>query len=493
MDKKGVFSVTPQNIFLWYIVIVMNKKTKYTKIVATLGPASTDRTVLKEMFLSGVNIIRMNFSHGTHQEHQERLNLVRSVAKQVGVRIAILQDLSGPKIRIGDFEEGKTVLKKGQTFTLTTRPIVGDNSIVHVNYPKLPKELQIGGPVMIFDGKIELSVKKIEGTDIHCTVVAGGEISNKKGVNVPGANLSIKSLTEKDKKDLVFGITNKVDFVAFSFVRTASDVLELRDLLNKAKSQAHIVSKIETIEAVHNFNEILEVTDAVMVARGDLAVEIGNENVPVWQKQIISLCNQKGKPVITATQMLDSMEHAPVPTRAEVSDVANAIFDGTDALMLSGETAVGMYPVETIKVMTSVALVSENSLPPRKFIDLENTGDTINAVTLSVVRVAEDVGAKAIIALTESGLTARMVNRFRTPFPIYAVSPHETVLNQMMLSYGVIPVNLTCSNTVDAFTKEVVQFVLKNKIAKKGERVILSAGMKFGKVGSTNSLFVVEV
>lgn len=472
---------------------VMNKKTKYTKIVATLGPASTDRAVLKEMFLAGVNVIRMNFSHGSHLEHQERLNLVRSVAKQAGVRIAILQDLSGPKIRIGDFEEGKTILKKGQAFTLTTRPVVGDNSIVHINYPKLPGELRVGGTVMIFDGKIELSVKKIEGADIHCTVVAGGEISNKKGVNVPGANLSIKSLTEKDKKDLMFGITNHVDFVAFSFVRAASDVLELRALLNKAKSKAQIVSKIETVEAVQNFNEIVEVTDAIMVARGDLAVEIGTENVPVWQKQIISLCNQKGKPVITATQMLDSMEHAPVPTRAEVSDVANAIFDGTDALMLSGETAVGMYPVETIKVMTSIALVTESSLPGRKFIDLDNTGDTINAVTLSVVRVAEDVGAKAIIALTESGLTARMVNRFRTPFPVYAVSPHETVLNQMMLSYGVTPVDLTCSHTVDAFTKEVTQFVLKNKIAGKGEKVILSAGMKFGKVGSTNSLFVVEV
>jgi pyruvate kinase len=471
----------------------MNTENKYTKIVATLGPASSNQAVLEEMFKAGVTVVRMNFSHGTHTEHQSRLNLVRSVAKKLGIRIAILQDLAGPKIRIGDFKEGKVVLKKGQAFALTTESILGDTSIVHINYPKLPYEIIPGASIMIFDGKISLLVKKIVGNTIHCVVVAGGEISNKKGVNIPGAHLSIKSLTEKDKKDLQFGIKNKVDFVAFSFVRTASDVLELRALLNKSKSKAMIVSKIETTEAIENFEEILEVTDAVMIARGDLAVEVGTEHVPVYQKQIISLCNEKGKPVITATQMLDSMEHTPVPTRAEVSDIANAIFDGTDAVMLSGETAAGMYPVESVQVMNRIALVSEKSLPPRKFIDLGEKGNMVNAVTLSVVRVAEDVGAKAIIALTESGLTARMINRFRTPFPVYAVSPHESVLNQMMLSFGVIPVHLTCSNKVDTFTKEITQFVLKNKIAKKGEKVVLSAGMKFGKIGSTNSLFVVEI
>jgi pyruvate kinase len=471
----------------------MNKEAKYTKIVATLGPSSSERGILREMLVAGVNVVRMNFSHGTHADHQARLDLIKRVADELGVRIAILQDLSGPKIRIGDFKEGKVVLKKGQTFTLTTEPILGDVSIVHINYPHLPAEIRPGATIMIFDGKISLLVTKIAGSEIHCTVTTGGEISNKKGVNIPGANLSIKSLTEKDKKDLTFGIKNNVDFVAFSFVRTASDVLELRALLKKAKSPAKIVAKIETTEAIENLNEILDATDVVMIARGDLAVEVGTENVPVYQKRITSLCNEKGKPVITATQMLDSMEQAPVPTRAEVSDVANAIFDGTDALMLSGETASGLFPVEAVRVMTKVALVSERSLPSRKFIDLGAKGDVVNAVTLSVVRMAEDVGAKAIIALTESGLTARMINRFRTPFPIYAVSPHETVLNQMMLSWGVTPVHLTCSNTVDAFTKEIVRFVLKNKIAQKGEKIVLSAGMNFGDVGSTNSLFVVEV
>lgn len=471
----------------------MKKITKYTKIVATIGPASSNKAVLRQMFLAGVNVVRMNFSHGTHAEHQARLDSVRTIAKELGIRVSILQDLSGPKIRIGDFKEGKVMLKKGQSFSLTTDPIVGDSSIVHINYPKLPTEIRPGNTIMIFDGKISLSAKKIVGNTIHCTVITGGEISNKKGVNIPGANLSIKSLTEKDKKDLVFGIKNKVDFVAFSFVRSANDVHELRALLHAKKSKAQIVSKIETVEAIQNFNEILHATDVVMVARGDLAVEIGAENVPVYQKQIILLCNENGKPVITATQMLDSMEQTSVPTRAEVSDVANAIFDGTDALMLSGETAAGMYPVESVKVMSRIAQVIEKSLPSRKFIDLGDKGDIVNAVTLSAIRVAEDVQAKAIIVLTESGLTARMINRFRTPFPIYAISPHEAILNQMMISYAVTPVNMTCSKHLDILTKEIIQFVVKNKIANKGEKIVLSAGTKFGKVGSTNSLFVVEV
>lgn len=323
---------------------VMDKGAKYTKIVATLGPSSSERGILRDMLMAGVNVVRMNFSHGTHAEHQARLDLVKHVADELGVRVAILQDLSGPKIRIGDLKDGKAILKKGQQFTLTTEPIVGDVSIAHINYPNLPTEIRPGAVIMIFDGKISLLVTKIAGSEIHCTVTTGGEISNKKGVNIPGANLSIKSLTEKDKKDLAFGIKNKVDFVAFSFVRSASDVLELRALLKKAKSPAKIVAKIETTEAIENLDEILDATDVVMIARGDLAVEIGTENVPVYQKHITSLCNEKGKPVITATQMLDSMEHAPVPTRAEVSDVANAIFDGTDALMLSGETASGSIP-----------------------------------------------------------------------------------------------------------------------------------------------------
>ncbi len=471
----------------------MNTRTKYTKIIATLGPASAKEDVLKNMFLSGLNVIRMNFSHGDHETHQKNLNLVKKVAKRVGVRIAILQDLSGPKIRIGDFKDGRIILKNGQDFTLTTKKMLGDESIVYINYEKLPQEVKVGSSIMIFDGKIQLKVKKISGEDIKCVVVEGGEISNRKGVNVPGANLSIKSLTEKDKKDIEFGVKNKVEFIAFSFVRNEKDVLELRSILEKAKSKSLIISKIETTEAILNFDAILETTDGVMVARGDLAVEIGAENVPVLQKEIISKCNKAGKPVITATQMLDSMEHSPVPTRAEVSDVANAIFDGTDAIMLSGETATGKYPLEAIEVMSRVSLATEHVLPKRKFIDIEGSNDVINAVTLSVVRVAEDVNAKAIIALTESGLTARMLNRFRAPFPIFSISPNELACSQLMLSYGVFPVKMICSKNVDTFTKQINKFVLENNIAKKGDKIVLSAGMPFGKVGSTNTLFVLKI
>jgi pyruvate kinase len=346
---------------------------------------------------------------------------------------------------------------------------------------------------MIFDGKILLRVKKVDGENIDCVVERGGEISNKKGLNIPEASLSIKSLTEKDKKDVLFGIKNKVEFVAFSFVRNKDDVADLRKILNKNKSEAMLVSKIETLEAVSNIDEIIEASDAVMVARGDLAVEIGAENVPMVQKSIIKKANRLGKPVITATQMLDSMEHSQVPTRAEVSDVANAILDGTDAIMLSGETATGNYPEEAVSAMTRIAIATEKSRSKRQYVDLDKSEEVIDAVTLSVVRMAETVKAKAIIALTESGLTARMINRFHAPFPIFAVSPREIACNQLLLSYGVTPVKKTMSGYVDTFVKEITDFVLKEKIAKKKDKIVLSAGMPFGKVGSTNTLFVLSV
>lgn len=471
----------------------MNIDAKNTKIVATIGPASANEKSLREMFSAGLNVIRMNFSHGDHKSHQANLNMVRKVAKSMNARVAILQDLSGPKIRIGDFAEGKIVLKKGQEFTLTTKKVLGDETRVYINYEKLPVEVKVGNSIMIFDGKIHLKVVKILKHEIKCKVIEGGEIGNRKGVNVPGANLSIKSLTEKDKKDLAFGVKNKVDFVAFSFVRSASDVRDLRNILAKAGSKAMIVSKIETSEAVENFDDILRETDAVMVARGDLAVEIGAENVPMVQKHLIRESNRAGKPVITATQMLDSMEHSPVPTRAEVSDVANAIFDGTDAVMLSGETATGAHPVESIQTMARIALATEHSRNKRQFVNLYESSDVIDAVTLSVVRVSETINAKAVIALTVSGLTARMISRFRAPYPIVAISPSEISCNQLILSYGVIPVKMSLSKNVDVFTREINKFILDKKIAKKGDKIVLSAGMPFGKVGSTNTLFVLTV
>jgi pyruvate kinase len=470
-----------------------NKDSKYTKIVATLGPASNNKETLIGIINAGVDVVRMNFSHGDHSTHQANLNLVRKTAKILKKTVAVLQDLGGPKIRIGEFLDGKVVLEKGQTFTLTTNKIIGDVKQVYINYELLPAEVKKGDSIMIFDGKIHLSVQKTTTSDIVCKVVVGGEISNKKGVNVPGANLSISSLTLKDKEDVTFGIKNKVEFIALSFVRKASDVVELKQILNKAGSRAMVVAKIETVEAVQNIDEILSVSDAVMVARGDLAVEIGPENVPMIQKNIIKKANSLGKPVITATQMLDSMENSATPTRAEVSDVANAIFDGTDAIMLSGETAAGKYPVESVAVMTRIALATEHSRNKRQFVNLYDSSDVIDAVTLSVVRVSESINAKAIIALTESGLTARMISRFHAPYPIIAVSPVESSCNQLVLSYGVFPVKITLSKNIDVFTKQIKDFVLKEKIAKKGEKIVLSAGMPFGRVGSTNTLFVLSI
>lgn len=445
------------------------------------------------MMEAGIDVVRMNFSHGDHSTHQSNLNLVRRTAKSLKKNVALLQDLGGPKIRIGDFKDGKVLLEKGKKFTLTTNKISGDEKRAYINYELLPGEVKKGDSIMIFDGKIHLSVEKTTATDIICKILVGGEISNRKGVNVPGANLSISSLTKKDKEDVVFGIKNKVEFVALSFVRKASDVLELKEILSKAGSKALVVAKIETQEAVANIDSIIEASDAVMVARGDLAVEIGPENVPMVQKNIIKRANSVGKPVITATQMLDSMEHSAVPTRAEVSDVANAIFDGTDAVMLSGETAAGQYPVEAVSVMTRIAIATEQSRNKRQFVNLYESSDVIDAVTLSVVRVSETIKAKAIIALTESGLTARMISRFHAPYPIIAISPVELSCNQLVLSYGVFPVKMSLSKHIDMFTKQIKDFVLKEKIAKKGEKIVLSAGMPFGKVGSTNTLFVLSI
>ncbi len=466
---------------------------KSAKIVATIGPASAKLEILEKMFKAGLNVIRMNFSHGDHASHLSNLLLAKKAAKKAGVRMAILQDLSGPKIRIGDFTEGKAVLRAGATFTLTTKKVPGDSSIAYINYATLPKEVERGSTIMIYDGKLRLTVLKTTATDVICRVIVGGEIGGRKGVNIPGANLSIRSLTEKDRADVVFGIEQKVEFVALSFVRRASDILELREILRKGKSKAMIVAKIETVEAVENIDEILAVTDAVMVARGDLAVEVGPENVPMIQKSVIQKANKLGKPVITATQMLDSMEHSPVPTRAEVSDVANAIFDGTDAIMLSGETATGEYPLETIETMARIAVAAEHSRQKRQFVDITSSDDVIDAVTLSVVRVLEDIKGKAVIALTESGLTARMISRFRAPFPVIAISPSEISCNQLLLSYGVFPIKMTLSKNIDAFTGQVAKFVREQKIAKKGDKIVLSAGMPFGKVGSTNTLFVLNI
>lgn len=470
----------------------MIKKTK-TKVVATLGPASNSATVIKKLIRAGVNVARLNFSHGDHEIHKDSLDHFREAAKSLKTHAGILQDLSGPKIRVGEFENGKEILKKGQIFTLTNKKFLGTKEKAFVNYKRLPKEVKKGSPIMIFDGKIHLEVVNVTENDIVCKVLVGGEISNRKGVNVPGANLSLSSLTAKDKKDVLFGIKHKVEFVALSFVRRAKDVRDLRKILVAGKSKAMIVSKIETQEAVENIDEIIKESDGVMVARGDLAVEIGPEFVPTVQKSIIEKCNTLGKPVITATQMLDSMENAPVPTRAEVSDVANAILDGTDAIMLSGETATGDYPVEAVEVMSRIAETTEEKY---KNTNLEYLGDskhTTDAVTSAVVRIANNVRARTIVALTASGFTPRLVSRYKPHHAIVAISSNDFVCNQLSISYGVESLCVEISDDHCGRVEDISKIVRSKRLASKGEKVVISAGIKPGKAKGTNMLFVIKV
>jgi len=464
---------------------------KKTKIVATMGPASRDKKILTKMVQAGMNVARMNFSHGTHEDHLETFNLVRAVEKSTKKPIAILQDLSGPKIRVGEVTQN-TALKAHDSIILTTIKCMGTAQRVFVNYKKLPKEVTTGATIKIDDGKLELSVTKIVGNDIHCDIIIGGKLSSRKGVNLPDTLLSISSLTAKDKKDVLFGIKQDVDYIALSFVQTVNDIKDLKKILNKHNNKAKIIAKIETTPAVANIDEILALADAVMVARGDMAVEVGVERVPLIQKMIIQKCNELGKPVITATQMLDSMEQSPVPTRAEVSDIANAILDGTDAIMLSGESAVGKYPIESIMTMSAIARRTE---PASKNIDLDYFGESKelnNSISASAVRIANNVRARLIITLTESGSTARSVARFRPHHGVIAITPRQRTFNQLQLLYGCRPVLSKMSGSIDQVSKEIQKLVKKNNWADVGEKIVVTAGTPFGEVGSTNTIFVIE-
>ncbi|MEK7134454.1 MAG: pyruvate kinase [Patescibacteria group bacterium] len=466
---------------------------KRTKIVATIGPATEDEKTMTALARAGMDVIRLNFSHGDFEEHGKRIVNARKVSKKIGRPIAILQDLAGPKIRIGEFYKERVMLKKGSTFTLTTKKIVGDETKAFVNYARLPREVKKGGTILLDDGKKKLEVLRTTKTDIICKVIVGGETKGKRGVNVPGAHLNISSITEKDKKDLAFGMSHKVDFVALSFVRSPKDVKDLRALLLKHKSQAGIISKIETQEAIENIDEIITLSDGIMVARGDLAIEVPAQDVPIHQKMIIEKCNAAGKPVITATQMLESMIKSPVPTRAEVSDVANSILDGTDAVMLSEETTLGDYPVEAVMVMAKVAETAEARWGDFHFRSKwrkEYTHTVVDSVSRAVVRTAEETEAKAIVALTESGGTARMIARFHPRQIVFVMTSREHVARKMALSFGCIPMPTKDFAHIDHATEVIDAFMKKNGIAKQGERVVVAAGLPFGKTGGTNMVLV---
>lgn len=465
---------------------------KKTKIVATIGPASRDTEVLTNMIHAGLNVIRMNFSHGTHEDHLDTINQIKKAQKKAKMPVAILQDLSGPKIRIGKVEDG-VVLTKGQSYILTVKKCVGDDKKSFVNFKPIITSVSKGSIIKINDGKLSLKVTKVSGDDIHTEVLVGGPLTSNKGVNLPDVQLPISSLTAKDKKDVQFGIQHNVDFIALSFVQTAKDIHDLRKILVKGNCNAKIIAKIETTAAVKNLDEILEAADGAMVARGDMAVEVGVERVPLIQKNIIKKCNHLGKPVITATQMLDSMEKSPTPTRAEVSDVANAIIDGTDAIMLSSESAVGQYPVESIETMTAIAVRTEIYAKNAHLDYIDESLDIVDTMTVSAVRIANNVRARLIVSLTESGFTAQMIARFKPHHKIIAITPRQTTFNQLQLVYGCNPILSDIKGGVKELSAGIKKIVTKRNLAKPGERIVVTMGSAFGTPGSTNTIFVITV
>lgn len=468
---------------------------KRTKIVATIGPSSCDPKVLAKLIRAGMNVARLNFSHGSHEDHARAIETIRAVSKKLNEPIAIIQDLSGPKVRIGDFADGSITLVPGARFTLSSVPCVGSTERVFISYPHLPQEVKKGDTIMLDDGRRKLEVVSVHGNDVVTTVIVGGHIKGRRGVNIPGAFRKVSPLTKKDRADLVFGLAQGVDFVALSFVRSSGDVKKLRALIMKQglKHAPRIIAKIETPEAVEDIDAIIAASDSVMVARGDLAVEVSPENVPFIQKQIIRKCISAGKPVITATQMLESMIHSPVPTRAEVGDVANAILDGTDAVMLSQETAMGEYPVEAVAMMAQVAEKTENHSTYRDLFRGTRASDeseTVDAVGRAVVDATHATNAKAIVALSESGFTARMISRCRPTRPIIVLTPREETARQLTLSFACHSFVATSFEDLLDVVAESRHVILKQKLAAKGDHIIIAAGIPFGKVGGSNLMLV---
>lgn len=470
-----------------------------TKIVSTLGPASEAEGQIKSLIEAGVNVFRLNFSHGDHQNKLELIERIRLIAAEMNSDVAIMGDLQGPKIRTGLMKNGSMELVSGSEVTVTTSTVEGEGSTIPTSYENLPNDVKPGDRILLDDGLMDLAVIGIAGLNVRCRVLTGGTLKNRKGINLPGAKVSAPALTEKDLEDLRFCIQQKVDFIALSFVRAASDVQHLKDILQGQSFAPMIVSKIEKPEAVEAFDAILEVTDAVMVARGDLGVEISPEKVPLIQKMIIRKCNVAGKPVITATQMLESMINNPRPTRAETSDVANAILDGTDAIMLSGETAAGKYPVGSVRVMDEIARDVENSVPYLHLRDRQSSVDSddrqcrTESIGHGACQIAENVSAKAILAFTQTGSTAALVSKFRPTLPIYAMTPNDWVKRRMALYAGVKAVSVSNQETTERQIEAIEAAALDNGILNPGDRVVLTMGSPILKAGSTNLLKVHEV
>ena len=467
-----------------------------TKIICTMGPACENEEVLKQLILNGMNVARFNFSHGTHEEQKARFDRLVKVRTELGLPIAALMDTKGPEIRLGLFENGKVILEEGAKFTLTTEELLGTAEKATITYKELKDDVKPGSTILINDGLIELVVDEITNADIICTVVHGGAVTNKKGINVPGVELSMPYLSETDTADILFALETGFDFIAASFVRNAEDVKAIRSLLDSKGSHAKIIAKIENRQGVENLDEILEVANGIMVARGDMGVEIPFEEVPHIQKNMIKKANKAKKHVITATQMLESMITNPRPTRAEVSDVANAVYEGTTAIMLSGETAAGKYPIEAVAAMSRIALEAEKNMDYASFLasrELDPTDDLSSAIAYAACTTAIEINAAAIISVTISGSTCKKVAGLKPPVPILGGSMHDDVCRKMSLMWGVQSMHVDTKETEEELFEEAIRVSKQAGYIKTGDRVVIVAGVPLGKVGSTNMIRVVDV
>ncbi len=467
-----------------------------TKIVCTLGPATEDYAVLKNMIRAGMNVARLNFSHSTYDEHKRRIDMVKRARKELGVPVAILLDTKGPEIRVKTFKDGKVFLKKGGTFTLTTRDIDGDENGVTITYGELPRYVKKGARILVNDGLIELEVQSVNSTDIVTKVKNDGELSNRKSINMPDTFIDMPYLSDVDRADIEFGIKNDVDYIAMSFVRSVEDVRIVKRLLNEYDANnIQLIAKIENRSGVDNMMSILAECDGVMVARGDMGVEIPFEELPGIQKDMISRCYRQGKKVITATQMLESMVNNPRPTRAEISDVANAVYDGSSAIMLSGETAAGKYPVEAVRTMATIAEHAESGINFKKrFHALDPEIKTVtDAVSHSTCAAAFDLDAKAIIAVSQSGYTARKISRFRPSAPIIAPTTSEKAYNQLAMNWGVLPTLSKMQESSDELFRHVINCAINTGMVSEGDLVVIAAGVPVGVSGNTNTMRIEHV
>ncbi|MES5811770.1 pyruvate kinase [Mammaliicoccus sciuri] len=463
-----------------------------TKIVCTIGPASESEEMLEKLMLAGMNVARLNFSHGSHEEHKGRIDTIRKVSSKLNKNIGILLDTKGPEIRTHNMKDGLIELTKGSEVTVKTTEVEGTPEAFSVTYEKLAEDVEVGSTILLDDGLIELTVKSVDIAkgEVHCDVQNTGELKNKKGVNLPGVKVNLPGITDKDASDIRFGIEEGVDFIAASFVRRPSDVLDIRAILEEKENNViKIIPKIENEEGIENIDEILQVSDGLMVARGDMGVEILPEAVPMVQKQLIQKCNKLGKPVITATQMLDSMQRNPRCTRAEASDVANAIYDGTDAVMLSGETAAGLYPEEAVRTMQNIAVAAEEAQDYKKLLsDCSKMIDTnlVNAIGVSVAHTALNLNVESIVAATESGATAQTISKYRPHSHIIAVTPNETTARHMTLVWGVLPVVKKGKQTTDELLNNAVSTAVNTGLVDNGDLIIITAGVPTGETGTTN-------